>query len=666
MIFPCIFAALACLLVDHALAVVELTDNTFYDYAKDKDVLLVDFYAPWCGDCKALEPDFESAASSLGARSLDLAKVDCFGAGKGLCETYGIKRWPTLKNFNRGSYTGDYNGGLSSSEISSYITTVENSVIPINNPYAMVVPQPIQQACFSRCRIAKVPNKGNCFTKCRNKSFSTHNGAKKLMSMKMVAPKPVINEKSCAKCRIPQPAGRRFCTKVLKACTAMLKGKLSGNKRIFWKHHHKAKKSTISTVTYTPNDMDPMRLRGGGFALQLPHSQSKVEASSGKINYHTLKLPGITGPNQIPAKKNDLQSILSGKSDGNLFLSTKDELNLIQIASSWKKALEQDNSSTTLDIVNYNNENKDDVAALSNSSLESNKSIILLEDMKLNNRHDPHYANSSRVISLPAIKPKDNASLSNFSGKIRLNNSKLISNEQYGNSTRFTPSNLNKKLIKLIPSTQSLFEHFSKSKNGILINNSSTLKNRDGSAFSLSNSSLPLHQEILKPSSGRYNLSISKSVFQGKIPSIELIGVNGTIKRAHQGPSVSSLSQSLGAVLLNLTYISPKLANLSSKLAGALFKLVNVSTEEEILAPRLANLLLRMTNISSILDQTSYNWPRNESSSYKRTSSEELIQKNTNGMKVVNLLIKAALSVFKSKKMTVSHEKVLRRFLKTS
>lgn len=93
-------------------------------------------------------------------------------------------------------------------EIAGYITTVENSVAPNSNPYAMVVPQPIQQACISRCKVAKVPNNHNCFTKCKDKPFSTHNGAKKLMNMKMIAPKPVINEKSCAKCRIPQPAGR--------------------------------------------------------------------------------------------------------------------------------------------------------------------------------------------------------------------------------------------------------------------------------------------------------------------------------------------------------------------------------------------------------------------------------------------------------------------------
>lgn len=181
-------------------AVTELNDRNFYEYAKDKDVLLVDFYAPWCPDCKNLDPDFEAAASSLGRRRTDLAKVDCFGAGKGLCATYGVKKWPTLKNFNRGQYTGDYEGGLSSGEISGYVNTVENSASAVSDPYAApYTPMAVAtQQCVSRCKISKVPNKTPCFARCK--------GAKPVAG-KML-PQPVINEKSCAKCRQPQIAGK--------------------------------------------------------------------------------------------------------------------------------------------------------------------------------------------------------------------------------------------------------------------------------------------------------------------------------------------------------------------------------------------------------------------------------------------------------------------------
>jgi len=199
-------------------AVIELDDNSFYNYAKDRDVLLVDFYAPWCSDCKNLEPDFQAAGVSLGARSIDLAKVDCFGAGKGLCNSFGIKEWPTLKNFNRGKYTGDYTGGLTAGEIAGYVNTVENSANPqaVSNPYASPY-QPMAiatQQCVSRCKISKITNKAPCYAKCKSP---------KPAGRKML-PQPVINEKSCAKCRQPLIAGkfRHLCSRsVERACNQL-------------------------------------------------------------------------------------------------------------------------------------------------------------------------------------------------------------------------------------------------------------------------------------------------------------------------------------------------------------------------------------------------------------------------------------------------------------
>lgn len=56
--------------------VVVLTDSTF-DGAVfgSKDIWLVEFYAPWCGHCKALEPEWNEAASKLKGK-VKFAKVD--------------------------------------------------------------------------------------------------------------------------------------------------------------------------------------------------------------------------------------------------------------------------------------------------------------------------------------------------------------------------------------------------------------------------------------------------------------------------------------------------------------------------------------------------------------------------------------------------------------
>eukprot|EP00111_Clytia_hemisphaerica_P003213 TCONS_00009153-protein len=169
-------------------AVNELTDNDFYSYAAKKQVLLVNFYAPWCSDCANLNPHFEGAATTLGPRGADLAKVDCFGAGKGMCEMYSVKSWPQLKSFHFGTYNGDYTGPQTTDGIANYINTVENSAAPqvapeqpAGNPYAGHLPGAAQPAAG--------------FNK-----------------------QPVATSLSCAKCKIEKPKG-----KINKGCTSALK-----------------------------------------------------------------------------------------------------------------------------------------------------------------------------------------------------------------------------------------------------------------------------------------------------------------------------------------------------------------------------------------------------------------------------------------------------------
>lgn len=89
--------------------VFELNDANFGKMLKDKKVMLVDFYAPWCSDCARLAPEYEIAARDLAReRKFVMAKIDCFGAGKGTCDGFGVRKWPTLKMFRYGRYVGDY------------------------------------------------------------------------------------------------------------------------------------------------------------------------------------------------------------------------------------------------------------------------------------------------------------------------------------------------------------------------------------------------------------------------------------------------------------------------------------------------------------------------------------------------------------------------------
>ena len=78
--------------------VIALTTDTFNDFVKEHDLVLAEFYAPWCGHCKALAPKYEAAAADLKSKNIPLVKVDCT-AEEELCRTYEVDGYPTLKVF---------------------------------------------------------------------------------------------------------------------------------------------------------------------------------------------------------------------------------------------------------------------------------------------------------------------------------------------------------------------------------------------------------------------------------------------------------------------------------------------------------------------------------------------------------------------------------------
>lgn len=89
----------------------ELTTDQFDVQIKQKENTLVMFYAPWCGHCKRLKPDYEEAAKVLHATkdNVKLARVDCTTQEK-LCTQYGVGGYPTLKFFKNGELAGDFSG----------------------------------------------------------------------------------------------------------------------------------------------------------------------------------------------------------------------------------------------------------------------------------------------------------------------------------------------------------------------------------------------------------------------------------------------------------------------------------------------------------------------------------------------------------------------------
>lgn len=106
--------------------VLDLTDADFETRVAETETTLVMFYAPWCGHCKKLKPEYAKAAELVRGEDppIALAKVDCTEGGKETCNKFSVSGYPTLKIFKNGEVSQEYSGPREASGIAKYMKSI--------------------------------------------------------------------------------------------------------------------------------------------------------------------------------------------------------------------------------------------------------------------------------------------------------------------------------------------------------------------------------------------------------------------------------------------------------------------------------------------------------------------------------------------------------------
>lgn len=93
------------------MATATVSDKTFTDEVlKSSEPVLVDFFAEWCGPCKAMAPALEQVANEMKGK-LKVVKLDV-DQNPAVTGEYGIRAMPTLLLFKDGKVAAQHVGAL--------------------------------------------------------------------------------------------------------------------------------------------------------------------------------------------------------------------------------------------------------------------------------------------------------------------------------------------------------------------------------------------------------------------------------------------------------------------------------------------------------------------------------------------------------------------------
>jgi thioredoxin 1 len=101
----------------------KVTDASFeQDVLKADGAVLVDFWAEWCGPCKAIAPALEELAGEMNGK-VKIAKINIDENPKTPTE-YGVRAIPTLMLFKDGQVVATKLGAMQKSQLQQWVESV--------------------------------------------------------------------------------------------------------------------------------------------------------------------------------------------------------------------------------------------------------------------------------------------------------------------------------------------------------------------------------------------------------------------------------------------------------------------------------------------------------------------------------------------------------------